>query len=293
MKKRILKWTVGILLAPIVLFFILAALLYVPAIQDFAVRKATAYAAEATGMDVHIGQLRLTFLFDINLQEVQVTDKEEDTLLDVEQLTVDLSFSSIFRGEIDVEGIKLTQASVDTKSLIESVAIRGHIGHFYVDSHGIKLPQETVTVSTASLSDADVDIALGHSETTDTTSSVVNWKIILPKVDLARTRLRLSMPGDSMRVEAGIVEEKLVEEGAKVEDAVVMGGTVIKAGAVVEHCIVAENVVIGENAVVGAMPKDGENGVATVGSGVYIGDNAKVGPNAMVNNNVKDGEEQW
>ena len=158
MKKRILKWTVGILLAPIVLFFILAALLYVPAIQDFAVRKATAYAAEATGMDVRIGLLRLTFLFDINLQEVQVTDKEEDTLLDVEQLTVDLSFSSIFRGEIDVEGIELTQASVNTKSLIKSVAIRGHIGHFYVDSHGIKLPQETVTVSTASLSDADVDI---------------------------------------------------------------------------------------------------------------------------------------
>ena len=180
MKKRILKWTVGILLAPIVLFFILAALLYVPAIQDFAVRKATAYAAEATGMDVRIGLLRLTFLFDINLQEVQVTDKEEDTLLDVEQLTVDLSFSSIFRGEIDVEGIELTQASVNTKSLIKSVAIRGHIGHFYVDSHGIKLPQETVTVSTASLSDADVNIALGHSESTDTTSSAVNWKIILP-----------------------------------------------------------------------------------------------------------------
>ena len=178
MKKRILKWTVGILLAPIVLFFILAALLYIPAIQDFTVRKATAYASEATGMNVHIGQLRLTFLFDISLQDVQVSDPK-DILLDVEQLTVDLSFSSILHGEIDVEGIELTQASVDTKSLIKSVAIRGHIGHFYVDSHGIKLPQETVTVSTASLSDADVDIALGHSESTDTTSSAVNWKIIL------------------------------------------------------------------------------------------------------------------
>ncbi|MEI3187910.1 MAG: hypothetical protein V8S27_09095 [Lachnospiraceae bacterium] len=51
--------------------------------------------------------------------------------------------------------------------------------------------------------------------------------------------------------------------------------------------------VIGENAVVGAMPSDGEKGVATVGSGVYIGASAKIGPNAMVNNNVKDGEEQW
>lgn len=69
----------------------------------------------------------------------------------------------------------------------------------------------------------------------------------------------------------------IVEPGAKVEDAVVMGGTVIKAGAVVEHCIIAENVVIGENAVVGAMPEGDSTGVATVGSGVYIGAGAKIG----------------
>ena len=67
----------------------------------------------------------------------------------------------------------------------------------------------------------------------------------------------------------------------------------IQAGAVVKHCIVAENVTIGKKAVVGAMPKDGEKGVATVGSGVVIGDGAIVGPNAMVNKNVEGGEEQW
>ena len=131
-----------------------------------------------------------------------------------------------------------------------------------------------------------------------------NWKIYsrnsgMPGHHIASTaHVENSMITDGCRVSGSVKHSILfagvtVEEGAKVEDAVVMGGTVIKAGAVVEHCIVAENVVIGENAVVGAMPKDGENGVATVGSGVYIGDNAKVGPNAMVNNNVKDGEEQW
>ena len=41
------------------------------------------------------------------------------------------------------------------------------------------------------------------------------------------------------------------------------------------------------------MPKDGEKGVATVGSGVVIGDGAIVGPNAMVNKNIEGGEEQW
>ena len=107
-----------------------------------------------------------------------------------------------------------------------------------------------------------------------------------------------SMITDGCHVEGNVKHSILfagvrVEEGATVEDAVVMGGTVIKSGAVVKHCIVAENAVIGENAVVGAMPEGEENGVATVGPGVYVGDGAKIGPHAMVNNNVKGGEEQW
>ena len=107
-----------------------------------------------------------------------------------------------------------------------------------------------------------------------------------------------SMITDGCRIEGNVKHSIIfagvrVEKGAEVEDAVVMGGTTIKAGAVVKHCIVAENVIIGENAVVGAMPEDSENGVATIGFGVYVGDNAKIGPNAMVNNNVKDGEEEW
>ena len=205
MKKRILKWVIGILLTPVILFFILAALLYIPGVQDFAVRKATAVLSESTGMDAQVGRLRLTFLFDIDLQDVQVKDGHGDSLLDVKHLIVDLGFSSLLHGEIDVDGIELLQGSVDTKSLIAGVGIKGSIGRFFVDSHGIELPQEWVTVNTVSLSDAEVDIALNDSTTEDTTaSSPVNWKIALLQVDLARTRLRLSMPGDSMRVTAGI-----------------------------------------------------------------------------------------
>ena len=107
-----------------------------------------------------------------------------------------------------------------------------------------------------------------------------------------------AMITDGCRIEGTVKHSILfagvqVEEGAVVEDAVVMGNTVIKAGAKVQHCIIAENVVIGMNALVGAMP-DGENdGVATVGPGVEVGDRALIGPKAMVNSNVKDGDTQW
>lgn len=205
MKKRIFKWVIGILLTPIILFFVAAALLYVPPIQDFAVGKATALLSKSTGMDVRVKRLRLTFLFDLDLQEVQVDDGLGDNLLYVEHLNVDLSFTSLLHGQIDVEGIELTQAAVDTKALIPGVAIKGSIGRFFVDSHGIELPQELVTVNTASLRDADVYIALNDSAEEDTsTSAPVNWKIAIGDVQLARTRLRLSMPGDSMHIMAGI-----------------------------------------------------------------------------------------
>ena len=109
-----------------------------------------------------------------------------------------------------MEGSDLTRAAVNTKSMIAGVEIKGSIGRFFVNSHGIEIPQEMVTVNTALLSDADVAIALTDSTTEDTTaSSPVNWKIALGQVDLARTRVRFSMPGDSMTVSGGILTAAL------------------------------------------------------------------------------------
>ena len=131
-----------------------------------------------------------------------------------------------------------------------------------------------------------------------------NWKIYsrnsgMPGHHIASTaHVENSMITDGCKV-AGTVKHSIlftgvkVEEGAVVEDAVVMGQTIIRSGAVVKHCIVAENVLIESDAVVGAMPEDGEDGVATIASNVRIGKGAKIGPKAMVRNQVKDGEEVW
>ncbi len=131
-----------------------------------------------------------------------------------------------------------------------------------------------------------------------------NWKIYsrnsgMPGHHIASTaHVENSMITDGCKV-AGTVKHSIlftgvkVEEGAVVEDAVIMGQTIIRSGAVVKHCIVAENVLIESDAVVGAIPEDGEDGVATIASNVRIGKGAKIGPKAMVRNQVKDGEEVW
>ena len=82
-----------------------------------------------------------------------------------------------------------------------------------------------------------------------------------------------------------------VEEGADVEDAVVMGNTVIKAGASVKHCIIAEKAVIGAGAVVGEKPEnpDDNSKVATIAPNVKIGAGAKIGADAMIYEDVEEG----
>ncbi len=131
-----------------------------------------------------------------------------------------------------------------------------------------------------------------------------DWKIYSRNAGMTGHRIGAdavienSMITDGCRIDGEVDHSILysgvrVAPGAVVRDAVIMGGAVIKEGAVVEHCIVAENAIIGENAHIGVTRDGEEQGVATVGPGVYVGNGARIGSNAMVRANVKDGEEQW
>ncbi len=131
-----------------------------------------------------------------------------------------------------------------------------------------------------------------------------DWKIYSRNAGMTghkigeHARIDNSMITDGCRID-GEVEHSIlsagvkVEHGAVVKDAVIMGNVVIKEGAVVEHCIVAENAVVGEDARIGVIREGEEQGVATIGPGVYIGERAVIGSNAMVRENVKEDEEQW
>ena len=107
-------------------------------------------------------------------------------------------------------------------------------------------------------------------------------------------RVQDSMITNGCHIEGTVVHSLLsqgvrVEQGAVVEDSVIMGETVIHAGAAVRHSIIAENVVIGEGAAVGQAPVDDEK-ITTVGPDVVIGKNAKISAGAMVERSVKEGE---
>ena len=63
---KTLLWT---LLCVLLLPVLLAAALYVPSVQRWAVQTAARYASEATGMQISIGRLGISFPLDLDLKK--------------------------------------------------------------------------------------------------------------------------------------------------------------------------------------------------------------------------------
>ena len=119
-----------VLLTPILLFIVLMLLLYVPPVQRVIKGGVESYVSETTGLDVSIGRLDLRFPLNLLVHDVLVVNPvsnnlQSDTLLDVESLNVRVQARPLFKGQLEVDGIHLTNAKVNTSDLIDGVWIKG------------------------------------------------------------------------------------------------------------------------------------------------------------------------
>ena len=87
--RRWMKRIGIVCLIPVGLVILISILLYIPPFQNFAVRLATRYASEATGMNIGIGQIRLSFPLNLTVREVRVITPP-DTLLLLESFQVNI-----------------------------------------------------------------------------------------------------------------------------------------------------------------------------------------------------------
>ena len=70
MKKKYVRWTLWTIASPFILFIILCILIYLPPIQNFLVDKAAVYASEATGMNISVGRISLSFPLNLVVTDV-------------------------------------------------------------------------------------------------------------------------------------------------------------------------------------------------------------------------------
>jgi len=221
--KTIFWWLLGILLAPILLFVVLAVLLYLPPVQNWAVDKVAAIASEKTGMQISVGHVRLAFPLDLAIDQFRMlqpsTTEGTDTIADVEHMIVDVQLWPLLKKRVVVNQLLLGNTRLDTNGFIDAARVKGHFGQLSVKSRGIDLDQQTVEVNGALLADAHIDVALRDSVPADTTTTETLWKIMADSVSVVRSDVMLHMPGDTMSVEGSfgalVAREALIDLGTQ------------------------------------------------------------------------------
>lgn len=198
--KKFLKWTGIIISIPFALLIIISILIYIPPIQNFAVRKAATIASEATGMDINVGQITLSFPLNLNIHRVSAIENG-DTLLSAGQISLKIQMRPLLKKQVEIDAFKLKDISLNTKNMIEGLTLKGLMGELYLESHGIALSPETAIINELRIKDTDLDVCIADTTAADTTASEpLYWKIMLQKAQIDNVAVQLNMPLDSMNM---------------------------------------------------------------------------------------------
>ena len=111
-------------------------LLYIPPVQNLLRREVTAYASKATGMQIQVERIDLRFPLNLLVRGVEVI-QQPDTLLSLESLNVRVQAWPLLKGKVEVDEVTLSQVAVNSANLIEGMQIKGVLGHFFLQSHGV------------------------------------------------------------------------------------------------------------------------------------------------------------
>ncbi len=208
-KQKTIFWVGALLLSPIALFLVLAILLYIPPIQNWAVHKIATYASKNTGYNVSIDYVRLAFPLDLSVNGLTMTqaspkDESADTITYAKQLFVSVELLPLLQSKVEIDKLDFQDVHLNTADFIKSARIKGSVGRLFLQSHGIDLRNEHLTLNKASLSKANIDVALSDTVPEDTTKTPTYWKIDVRQLDIAQSHALLHMPGDTLNVETSI-----------------------------------------------------------------------------------------
>ena len=132
--SRLLKWIGAAVATPIVAAVAAVTALYLPPVQDFAVRRLTRYASEQTGMDIKVERLRLSPWADLKLDGLTAVDADGDTVVAARQATVDLRLRDIFKKRVFPlldEGEKVFLIVIDNFRFDQWRTIMGELSELY------------------------------------------------------------------------------------------------------------------------------------------------------------------
>ena len=233
--KKVIKWIGIVVLIPILLCLLLTILIYLPPVQNWAVKKVAAIASEKTGMEITVGHVSLAFPLDLQLDDFKAIKQNDslpqvlDTIADVHRLVADVRLLPLFRNRVVIDELSLHQARINTNGFISDLRIKGDLQELWLSSKGIDLDKETVEVNGARLQEARLDIALSDTAAADTTPSTLKWRINADSLTISQTGIKLHLPCDTLNVNSFF--DRFVARQANID----IGNNIYEVGSIDWH----------------------------------------------------------
>ena len=190
----------AVIIVPIVVVWVLCALLYLPPVQEYATRKIEEAVARDSEFRLSVGSIGLTFPFNLAIEDFELT-KEQMSITRGKTLEININPIPLLRGEVEVNYILLENIKIDTNDLIESTRIAGEIGYFRSAIRNIDLIREQADIKQLHIQEADINIAIGESkENNEEPAAPVNWEIMLRKGNIKNSHIIIQLPKDSTTI---------------------------------------------------------------------------------------------
>lgn len=211
--KRILLWSLRLLLGLLLAIILSPALLYVPAIQNFAKDFATKQLSEATGLGISMQHISLRFPLSLSISGVSVLNAPADTMLAADGLSVSIRMLPLLRSEVVVNAASLSGASFRMVSADESLVLSVGVDECNLGYSQLNLEQSSILVSSASLRGGRVHLNLLNGETADSTESDSSspWLIKAKNIELHDVDYCMHMPPYIDSLSAHVAHARLAD----------------------------------------------------------------------------------
>ena len=208
--KKVFLWIGIVLLSPVLLFLLLTAILYIPPVQNWMVDKVSAYVSKSTDKTVSVGRVCLAFPLDLSVEGLLLMQPNDsvpqqmDTIADVGRLVVDVELMPLLQQKVIVDRLLLEKTHVYTDGYVEAAQVKGYIHQLSLSSKGIDLKQESVQLQHVVVDSLCVQVALCDSVPEDTSTAKTFWRIMVEDVQVKRSRVSLTLPGDTLQLGVGL-----------------------------------------------------------------------------------------
>jgi len=161
------------------LIIAIPVLLYVPFVQDYAVRAATSQIEKSTGMKVGIERLRLAFPLKLDINGATVIQANGDTMLTSSRLAINVKFLPLLKGQIEIGGAQLDKAFYQLGNNDSTLWLRAHIDRADIDGTDIDPNSGNINLTSADISGVRVRLRMLEDsvETPVDTAESMPWDV--------------------------------------------------------------------------------------------------------------------